>query len=129
MSIEKIPIFKLKSLFFGDRDPVTEPVWWLQICPACGKTMLTPPHVCCIHASKDHTAKYIVDSANITWKEARELVNVNDIIGLGLAIEKPDQTDWKIHRQFVKALDALAGVSMKGKDNYLDAKKQRGLEK
>ena len=124
MSYENILLNKLKTLFFGDRDPVTEPVWWLLVCPVCRKAMLAPPYSNCVHVAKDHVAKYIVDSTRVTWKEAREVVNVEDVLGLGLALEKPDQTDWKIHREFVKALDAVADVHMKGKDNFLNEKKK-----
>ncbi len=122
MSYDDVLLNRLKAVFFGDKNPIFDPVWWLLVCPVCGKTMLAPPNVFCVHVAEDHVAEYVVDSENVTWKEAREIVNVDDVLGLGLPGMKHDDADWKMHIELVKILDVLAGVHMKGRDNYLNGK-------
>jgi len=121
---KRIMLNMLKTEFFGDKDPIHDPVWWLLICPVCGKKMLAPPGVGCIHVSSDHVAPYVAAYTNVTWKQARETFNVDDVLGLGLKVPpEPSVEDWRRFREFVKAMDALAGVQIKGTDNFLGGKR------
>jgi hypothetical protein len=122
---KRIMLNMLKTELFGDKDPIRDPVWWLLVCPVCGKKMLAPPGSGCIHVSDNHAEPYVLVCTGVTWKQARETFNVDDVLGLGLRFPpEPSMEDWRKHREFVKAMDALAGVQMKGVDNFLSGKRR-----
>lgn len=133
---KRITIDVLRRAFWGDKDPVYDAVWWLHVCPVCGVKVLTPPYTIIAHRSsihEDHETLFVVDSKNVTWKEARELANINDVCGLSIVTNTFIGSTTKgapmSVSHLIKMLDALNDVRLVGADNLMSKNTRNSLSK
>jgi hypothetical protein len=116
-----------------EKNPILDPIWALVVCSTCGRTGIVPPYTMVMHTTKTHRAMCVVCRPNITWKEAREKVNIHEVYGVPiLNPEKPDKNltteqkekirleNQKRWREDIKRIDALADVHITGYDNLLE---------